>query len=119
MNHELPPLSLPGGAAAVLFAAVLLVSQSGLAADKPKSGQDLTKEFCQACHFFEGSDQAGTVGPPLVAMKARFPDRKRMYDLIDDPHAAIKPYTMMPPFGRNGLLTADEINRIIDYLYTL
>ena len=83
------------------------------------AGKKLTIEFCQACHFFEGTDQAGTVGPPFVAMKQRFPDPNKLEGIIHDPHAAIKPNSMMPPFGRNGLLNRDDINKIIDFLYTL
>jgi hypothetical protein len=32
---------------------------------------------------------------------------------------AIKKDTMMPPFGRNELLAKDEIEKVIDFLYTL
>jgi hypothetical protein len=39
--------------------------------------------------------------------------------IIYDPHKAIKPNSMMPPFGRNGLLDSAQVNLIIDYLYTL
>ncbi len=114
---ERDSFSLP--TAAGLLGAILLVSQPTWAADKAKSGNDLTKEFCQACHFFEGSDQAGTLGPPFVGMKARFPDRKRLHVLIYDLRYAMKPHSIMPPFGKNGLLTDAQIENIIDYLYTL
>ena len=29
------------------------------------------------------------------------------------------PNTFMPPFGKHGAITKDEINKIIEYLYTL
>jgi sulfur-oxidizing protein SoxX len=101
----------------------VLSSHATVAAEKTKTpleqGQDLTIELCQACHQFEGTDQAGTVAPPLLAMKARFPDRKKLHEIIYDPHVAIKSYTMMPPFGRNGLVDDNQIELIIDFLYTL
>ncbi len=101
----------------------LLGSNEAIAAEKAKTpleqGKELTVTLCQACHQFEGTNQAGTVGPAIVAMKARFPDRKKLYEIIYDPHVAIKPYTMMPPFGRNGLVDEHQIQLIIDFVYTL
>ena len=84
-----------------------------------KEGQRLTLEFCQACHQYTGTEQAGTVAPPLLGMKARFPDRKKLYNIIYDPQMALKKDTMMPPFGRNELLAKDEIEKVIEFLYTL
>ncbi|MCP4702285.1 MAG: sulfur oxidation c-type cytochrome SoxX [Gammaproteobacteria bacterium] len=105
--------------AALLLGAALALFLPVSAADNTAVGKNLTIKFCPACHFFEGMNQAGTVGPPFVAMQLRFPERKRLHDLIYNPQIAIKPYTMMPPFGRNGLLTNEQIEQIIDYLYTL
>ena len=82
-------------------------------------GKKLALEYCQACHQYQGTDQAGTVAPPLLGMKGRFPDRKKLYNIIYDPQLALKPHTMMPPFGRNELLAKDEIEKVIDFLYTL
>jgi len=84
-----------------------------------KEGQKLALEFCQACHNYQGTEQAGTVAPPLMGMKSRFPDRKKLYSIIYDPQLVLKPHTMMPPFGRNELLAKDEIDKVIDFLYTL
>ncbi len=102
---------------------LLLIPQLGAAAEQAKTplqqGRDLTVAECQACHYFEGTNQAGTVGPPLLAMKPRFPDRAKLVKIIYDPHRATKPNSMMPPFGRNGLLNDHQIQLIVDYLYTL
>jgi sulfur-oxidizing protein SoxX len=84
-----------------------------------KEGQRLTLQFCQTCHAYQGTEQAGTVGPPLMGMKARFPDRKKLYEIIYDPQVALKPDTMMPPFGRNHLMEKDDIEKVIEFLYTL
>lgn len=109
--------------AGMLIIGVFLISPGVIAAEKAKTpleqGKELTIGLCQACHQFEGTTQAGTLGPPMVAMKARFPERNRLHDIIYDPHVAIKPHTMMPPFGRNGLVNENEIQLIIDFLYTL
>lgn len=87
--------------------------------DRVPEGKQLTLKFCQACHSYTGTDQAGTVAPPLVGIKARFPERKRLYNIIYDPQVAIKKHTMMPPFGRNELMAKEEIEKVIDFLYTL
>ncbi len=96
-----------------------IVSAAEPAKDNVTEGKRLTLEFCQACHQYAGTEQAGTVAPPLLGMKARFPDRKKLFNIIYDPQQAIRKDTMMPPFGRNELLAKDEIEKVIDFLYTL
>jgi sulfur-oxidizing protein SoxX len=84
-----------------------------------EEGKKLTLKLCQACHQYKGTDQAGTVAPPLIGMKTRFPDRKILFNIIYDPQVALQPNTMMPPFGRNEFLAKGEIEKVIDFLYTL
>ena len=116
-------ISVSAGLIGTLVVGRFLVSMAVIAAEKSKTpllqGKALTIEYCQACHYFEGSNQAGTVGPPFIAMKPRFPERQKLHSIIYDPHVATKPHSMMPPFGRNGLLSDDEIRLVMDYLYTL
>ena len=77
-----------------------------------------TKGNCLACHYVEGGELTGNYGPPLIAMKVRFPDREVLRAQIWD--AAIKnPDTRMPPFGRNRILTEEEIDLVTDYIQTL
>lgn len=99
----------------------LLVVGVASAADKPKTpidkGKVLAMKLCQACHVFQGAQQAGTVGPPFASMKIRFPDRKKLRDIIYDAQASNNPDTMMPPFGRHGFVNEDDIRNIIDFLY--
>jgi sulfur-oxidizing protein SoxX len=84
-------------------------------------GQDLvldrTKGNCLACHTMQDSDVPSNVGPELSRIKARFPGRKVLYDIIFD-EPARNPQTPMPPFGRNLILSDREIEEIIDFLYT-
>ena len=101
---------------------LILLSFSILAyAEKPKSpmakGEALTKKLCQACHMFKGAMQAGNTGPPFVSVKSRFPERKKIRNIIYDAHAS-NPDSMMPPFGRHGFVNEAETNHIIDFLYT-
>jgi len=79
---------------------------------------DRFKGNCLACHYVEGGELTGTYGPPLIAMKVRYPDRDVLREQIWD--AAIKnPDTRMPPFGRNRILTEEEIDLVTDYIQSL
>ena len=79
---------------------------------------DRKKGNCLACHMIDDGELAGNSGPPMIAMKARFPDKEVLFNQIWDP-TKNNPNTFMPPFGKHGALTKDEINKIIEYLYTL
>jgi L-cysteine S-thiosulfotransferase len=79
---------------------------------------DRAKGNCLACHTMRGSDVPSNVGPELKDMKARFPDRADLVSILTN-EAARNPQTVMPPFGRDQILSADEINQIVDFLYTL
>ena len=106
----------------LIIGLLLLMISVQVQAEKATStiskGQQLTQKLCQACHAFPGATQAGNVGPPFKAIKSRFPDRKALTNIIHDPQIR-NPDTMMPPFGRNGLVDAQGIDNIIDFLYTL
>jgi len=64
-----------------------------------------------------GGQMAGTIAPPLIAMKARYPDRQKLFDQIWDARRTV-PTTLMPPFGAHLILDKSQINKIIDFLYT-
>jgi sulfur-oxidizing protein SoxX len=76
------------------------------------------KGNCLACHLIAGGDQAGNIGPPLVAMKARFPDKATLKAQITDSRAK-NPNSIMPPFGPHGVMSAKEIDLVTDFIYTL
>lgn len=97
----------------------LTVSAAQAANTSFKKGQAIAAELCQACHQFQGADQAGTVGPPLVSIAQRFPQRERLRDIIQNPQQALNPFTMMPPFGRHGFVSDDDIEVLIEFLYSL
>ena len=79
---------------------------------------DRKKGNCLACHHVEGGELTGNYGPPLVAMKLRYPDREVLRSQIWD--AAVRnPNTRMPPFGRNRILTEEEIDLVTDYIQSL
>ncbi len=76
------------------------------------------KGNCLACHQIAGGTLAGDIGPPLVAMKARFPDYAKLRAQIYDARVN-NPNTIMPPFGPYGILTNSEVNKIADFIYSL
>ena len=76
------------------------------------------KGNCLACHEIAGGKLAGNIGPPLVAMKARFPDFNKLRDQISDPRKS-NPNTIMIPFGPHSVLSAKEIELVTKFIYTL
>ena len=87
---------------AMLAASLLSPVVSADTIEKGKQMPGSKKGNCLTCHMFEGGQQTGNVGPPMVAMKARFPERKALVEYIKDPTKR-NPLTAMPPFGRNKI----------------
>jgi L-cysteine S-thiosulfotransferase len=99
--------------AAVLGAAVLGLAPASAA---PSAAQKLLNEHCQQCHQIKGITDYGNVGPSLLGLKARYPDRKDVVAIVAD-ETKRNPLTVMPPFKRNLILTDKQIAVIVDYLY--
>lgn len=76
------------------------------------------KGNCFACHDYPGAVLPGNVGPKLVNMKARYPDKDKLRAQVWDA-TKNNPNTIMPPFGKNRILTEKEIDAIVEFLYTL
>ena len=88
------------------------------AADGQKLAFDRGKGNCLTCHVIKGGDLPGTIGPELKDIKGKFPDRNELVAILND-ETKRNPQTVMPPFGRNRILTEQEINAIVDFLQTL
>lgn len=81
---------------------------------------DRSKGNCLACHMIADGTSPGEIGPPLMAMQARYPDKQKLFDKIwGKPGTEGMPETMMLPFGQNKVLSDDEINKVVEFLYTL
>lgn len=76
------------------------------------------KGNCLACHKMAGGDLPGNIGPELVNMKARYPDKAKLRAQIWDA-TTVNPNTIMPPFGKHKMLNEKEIDLVTDYIYTL
>ena len=77
-----------------------------------------SKGNCLACHMMDNGEMPGNLGPPLIQMKQRFPKRSVLRAQIWDA-TAINPQSVMPPFGKHGILTDEEVDRVVDYMYSL
>jgi sulfur-oxidizing protein SoxX len=92
-------------------------AQSG-AGEGQRLAFDRGKGNCLSCHEIKGGDLPGTIGPALKDIKSRYPDRNDLVAILTD-ETKRNPQTVMPPFGRNRILTEQEINAIVDFLQTL
>jgi L-cysteine S-thiosulfotransferase len=79
---------------------------------------DMNKGNCLACHMMGDGEYPGNFGPPLSQMKERYPDRAVLRKQIWDATAR-NPASVMPPFGKHGILTESEGDEVVDYVYTL
>jgi sulfur-oxidizing protein SoxX len=111
LNPALLALALTIGAAASPVRA-----QTG-AAEGQKLAFDRGKGNCLTCHEIKGGDLAGTIGPPLQGIGTKYSRSDLLAILTDESRR--NPQTLMPPFGRNRILTEQEINAIVDFLQTL
>lgn len=88
------------------------------AAEGEKIAFDRAKGNCLSCHNIKGGDLPGTIGPALKDIKSKYPDRNDLIAIVTD-ETVRNPETAMPPFGRNCILTKQEIDAIVDFLQTL
>jgi len=106
-----------------LFAAALVLALSAAsahaqsAADGQKIAFDRGKGNCLTCHVIKGGEFPGTIGPELKGIKGKY-DRSELIAIVTD-ETKRNPRTVMPPFGRNRILTEQEINAVVDFLQTL
>ena len=118
----------PGNALIALsFRNSVLALLAGLAmagsahAQSAPEGQKLAfdrgKGNCLTCHAIKGGENPGTLGPELSDMKSKY-KRDELIAIVFD-ETKRNPQTVMPPFGRNRILTDKEINAIVDFLQTL
>ncbi|MBV1703679.1 MAG: sulfur oxidation c-type cytochrome SoxX [Hyphomicrobiales bacterium] len=73
---------------------------------------------CLACHKIPGGELPGEIGPDLAGLKTRYPNRADIVAILQD-ETRRNPLTAMPPFGRDRLLTQQEIQDVVDFLETL
>ncbi len=109
-------------ATALLSAALLLdfagtALAQGDAAEGKAIAFDRGRGNCLSCHAIPGGDLPGNIGPSLAGLKERYPNREDVVAIIRD-ETLRNPATVMPPFGRNLLLSDREIRSVVEYLYS-
>ena len=112
----IPALALALRSASRRFAGP--ASAQSAAAEGQKLAFDRGKGNCLTCHEIKGGDLPGTIGPELKDIKSKYPDRNDLVAILTD-ETKRNPQTVMPPFGRNRILTEKEINAVVDFLQTL
>ncbi len=100
-----------------MVAAVNVASADAVAEGK-KVAFDRKKGNCLACHMIAGGSLPGNIGPPLIAMKARFPNKADLHAQIWDATAK-NPNTIMPPFGKHKILSEKEVELVTEFIHTL
>jgi sulfur-oxidizing protein SoxX len=117
----------PGSLVFATLVVLVLAQVNGLRAEQTMdqrlaAGKSLAmardKGNCLACHAIADGELPGDIGPPLLYMQQRFPDKKDLRAQIWDPTVR-NPDTVMPPFGKHRILTGEEIDLIVDYIQTL
>ena len=79
---------------------------------------DRSKGNCIACHMIPGGESPGAIGPALVAMQARYPSKEALAEQIYDPTVK-NPDVVMPPFGKHEILSKQEFNDVVEFIWSL
>lgn len=87
------------------------------AAEGQKIAFDRGKGNCLTCHTIKGGELPGSIGPELKDLKSKY-KRDELIAIVTD-ETTRNPQTVMPPFGRNRILSEQEINAVVDFLQTL
>ena len=101
----------------VVFCTISVADESLIAKGK-EVAFDRKKGNCLTCHQMAGGSIAGNIGPPMIAMKVRYPDKAKLRADIWD-MTARNPHTMMPPFGKHGILSEEEIDLVTEFIHSL
>jgi len=112
------------GALAIVMGGVVFTPNVASAAEASviDEGKEIAfhrkKGNCLACHKIAGGVLEGNIGPALVNMKARFPDKEKLRAKIYDP-TVTSPNTIMPPFGKHKILSKSELDKVVEFIYSL
>lgn len=113
-------------ATSICMMGLTLSLPTATAGDKEKSLIERGKEIafdrklgnCLACHMMSDGVMPGTIAPPLIGMKARFPDKAKLRAQIGDATVA-NPATIMPPFARHKIISKEEMDAVVEFVYSL
>lgn len=124
MSNTIRIISLFNVSAVLLVASYLLLAKPAFATEASVIEQGKAIAFhrhkgnCLACHAIKGGLLPGNLGPPLISMQDRYQNKAQLREQIWDA-SVNNPHTIMPPFGKYKILTEDEFNKVIEFIYTL
>jgi sulfur-oxidizing protein SoxX len=108
--------------ALAVFLLLSCVGVTGVPEQRLSTGKkiafDRDKGNCLACHVIEDGESPGNIGPPLKALATRFKNKQQLREQIWDARE-FNPETSMPPFGKNKIISEEEIDTLVDYLWSL
>lgn len=102
----------------ILLILITLYTYGVIADDGKNIAFDRSKGNCLACHDIAGGESPGNIGPKLSNIQQRYPDKSLLRQRIWD-ETKFNPMSVMPPFGKHRILTESEIDKIVEFLYTL
>lgn len=101
---------------------IACVSPKTLSKEDLESGKKIaftrSKGNCLACHVITDGELPGNLAPELKNIAQRFKSQQQLRQFIWDA-SAFNPEIMMPPFGKNKILSEQEIDILVDYLWQL
>ena len=118
-------LTSTAGAAVIVASALALapgLAAAGAAEGDAEAGMKVANDRktgnCVACHVMPDAESPGAIGPPLIQMQARYPDMEKLRAQIWDATEA-NPESSMPPFGKHGILTEEQFNDVLAYIWSI
>ena len=100
----------------IVFTSKIIFAESDVAGKV--IAYDRTKGNCLACHEMGEGESPGNIGPKLENIRQRYPNKDLLRERIWD-ETKFNPQSVMPPFGKHRILTEEEIDSVVEYLYTL
>ena len=76
------------------------------------------KGNCLACHIIEEGEDPGNIGPALVNIQLKYATKPQLKAIIWDA-TEFNAQSSMPPFGKNQILTPEELDLVVDYIWSL
>ncbi|WP_428354013.1 sulfur oxidation c-type cytochrome SoxX [Methyloprofundus sp.] len=77
-----------------------------------------SKGNCLACHIIEDGEDPGNIGPALVNIQEKYQSKDQLQAIIWDA-TQFNANTSMPPFGKNKILTPEELELVTDYIWSV
>ena len=113
--------AVTAGAFALALSSLAAIPAAALAADVAMGKEiamDRAKGNCIACHYLPEGQSPGKIGPALVAIQGRYESKEMLREQIYDATVA-NPDSSMPPFGKHKILSDEEFDNVVEYIWSL